>query len=98
MLCGPKCVHVHVQGMHAAIMRSSVHLVSRQTWRVLNTRLSTQCLHKFTSIHRVLCARAPTESGDTEYGMSCALGFLATYRKYNQGARASMGLLSVRGG
>jgi hypothetical protein len=53
IFCAPKFVHVQV--MHAS-MRGSVHVVSRQAGRLLDTGLSA-CLHNCTSIRRLCCAR-----------------------------------------
>jgi hypothetical protein len=85
---------VHVQIMHAS-MRGSVHIVSRHAGRLLDTGFSA-CLHNCTIIRRMCCA-GRLLSGETENGMSRALGFLATCRKYNQGVRAR-DLLGLRGG
>jgi hypothetical protein len=56
IFCGPKFVHVHV--MHAS-MRGSVHALSRQAGRPLDNGFSA-CLHNFTSIRRLCCARPST--------------------------------------
>jgi hypothetical protein len=71
--CGPKFMHVRV--MHAS-MRSSVHIVSRQAGRLLDIGHTT-C--RTIALASAECfATGSLESGDTENGMSCALGFLAT--------------------
>jgi hypothetical protein len=73
-ICGPNFsgrtfVHVLVI-MHASIKRSSVQVVSRQAGRLLDTCFST-CLHKFTSIRRVSCARPSTERRHWEWHAVC---------------------------
>jgi hypothetical protein len=63
IFCGHKFVHVLV--MHA-FMRGSIHVVSQQAGRLLDTGFST-CLQNCTSIRRACCARPSTERRHREW-------------------------------
>jgi hypothetical protein len=55
--------------MHAP-MRGSVHVVSRQAGRLLDTGFSP-CLHNCMSIHRLCCALPSTERRHREWHVVC---------------------------